>query len=894
MKVPQKLILSLLIIYVITGTAGYVIYSLNNSNEVTTQEKEADWEIIQEKENASNKSTFVSTSNLKIGIVLLFAAFVSTIIISLFFTSRLSGAICKLDQSIADMDIWEPKEFVKVKGNNEIVNLVNTLNRSVENCKLKNNQTEDTLLKYKIIIDNISDLAYICDANGNIIFVNNVFEKLTGQKPNDFIGKPFTPLFDSDVLEKAVDAYTKRLSGEINPVELRFRNTNKICEYKSIPLRNGKSDIIGVVGIARDITSQKEAQKKAALAQFFLNHLLDSVFWINKDARIINVNKVASTILEYSKDELLALTFHTIDKTLKTENWPKDWERLKEEKHYVFESIHVTKKGMEFPVEITFNCQLFEGDEYILALVRDITERRRSEEKLRISEARLKEAQSVAHLGSWNWNMLNDEIEATDELFNICGIDKSKLRTFSDSMNTIHKDDRRGVQAFVKNLLRNGISSETASGIEHRIVRPDGTERIVYERVKVKYNDQKIPESLVGTVQDITERSKMQTEILRAQKLESVGVLAGGIAHDFNNILTVILGNVNLATVHTKSNEKVCNILNNVEKACLRARDLTLQLLTFSKGGEPVKKVTPVSSLVNYSVEIAIKGSNVKPEVIIDPDLWTANVDEGQINQVINNLLINAQQAMPDGGILTIEARNIDEQESKHIAMLSPEKYICISVMDRGTGIPKNIIAKIFDPYFTTKETGSGLGLASSYSIVRNHGGIIKVKSKEKKGTTFYVYLPASEAPTPKRDIEKINDLSGSGRILLMEDEEMIRDMVQTMLTSIGYYTVCICNGDELLSTYKDAADAKEPFDAVIMDLTIPGGMGGKEAIKKLLELDPEAKSIVYSGYSNDPILANYSRYGYKGVIHKPFVIDEINDVLKDVLTAGKSVKCKV
>ena len=886
MKVPLKLILSLLIIYVITGTAGYVIYSLNKADKVIIQEKESDWGIIPEKENSRNNSTLITTSNLKIVIALTFAALVFTIITSIFFTRHLSGAICKLNHAITNMDIGEPNEVVKVNGNIEISKLVSTLNKSVESFKLKNKQAEDILLKYKIIIDNISDLAYICDANGNIIFVNNVFEKLTGKKPEDFIGKPFTPLFDTEVLEQAVDAYTKRLSGEIKPVELRFRNTNKICEYKSIPLRNEKSDIIGVVGIARDITNQKEAQKKSILAQFFLNHLLDSVFWINKDARIINANKAATTILGYSKDELVTLTFHTIDKTLIIEEWEKDWERLKEKKHSVFESRHVTKDGIEFPVEITFNYQLFEGEEYNLAFVHDITERKRSEEKLRISEARLNEAQSVAHLGSWNWNMLDDKLEATAEHFNICGLDKNKVLTFKDSMNAVHKDDRRSVQAFVKNLLSNDTCDEFPSEIEHRIVRPDGTVRIVYERVKVKYNYQHIPESLVGTLQDITERSKMQTEILRAQKLESVGVLAGGIAHDFNNILTVILGNVNLAMVHTKSNEKVCKTLNNVEKACLRARDLTLQLLTFSKGGEPVKKVTPVSSLVNYSVEIALKGSNVKPKVIIDPDLWTANVDEGQINQVINNLLINAQQAMPNGGTLTIEARNINKQVSKQIAMLSPEKYICISIKDKGTGIPKSIIAKIFDPYFTTKETGSGLGLASSYSIIRNHGGIIKVKSEEKKGTTFFVYLPASEAPTPKSKTGKKSNLSGSGRILLMDDEEMIRDMVQTMLTSIGYYTVCICNGDELLATYKDAADAKKPFDAVIMDLTIPGGMGGKEAIKKLLEFDPAAKSIVYSGYSNDPILSDYRKYGYKGVIHKPFVINEINDVLKSVLNS--------
>ncbi|MGR3318353.1 MAG: PAS domain-containing hybrid sensor histidine kinase/response regulator [Candidatus Anammoxibacter sp.] len=389
-----------------------------------------------------------------------------------------------------------------------------------------------------------------------------------------------------------------------------------------------------------------------------------------------------------------------------------------------------------------------------------------------------------------------------------------------------------------------------------------------------------------AVVHDITRRKMLENESLKVQKLESVGVLAGGIAHDFNNILTAILGNTNLATILTKSGDrdKALEALSTVERASIRARDLTKQLLTFSRGGEPVKKTVCLTALVKESSSFALRGSNVKCEFSITETLWPVDVDEGQINQVINNIVINAAQSMPQGGTLKINAENITEIEKEHATSLKNQKQIKISFKDQGSGIKKEHLANIFDPYFTTKQTGSGLGLASSYSIIKNHNGLIIAESEPGVGSIFHVYLPASSKEVEKKKETEGQPLVGGGKILIMDDDDAIRDMGSQVLSFIGYEVECAEDGIKAIDMYKKAMDSGNPFDVVIMDLTIPGGMGGKEAIGKLHEIYPKAKAIVFSGYSNDPIMADYEKFGFKGVIGKPFELKAMNDVLQRVI----------
>jgi signal transduction histidine kinase/CheY-like chemotaxis protein len=386
-------------------------------------------------------------------------------------------------------------------------------------------------------------------------------------------------------------------------------------------------------------------------------------------------------------------------------------------------------------------------------------------------------------------------------------------------------------------------------------------------------------------IRDITERRKMEDELLKAQKLESLGVLAGGIAHDFNNLLTAILGNISLAKMFADPETKAFERLGDAEKACERATALTQQLLTFSKGGAPVKKTASIVQIITDSAGFMLRGSNVRCEFNLQKELWAVDVDAGQMSQVINNLIINADQAMPDGGIIAVSAENVTIDGSEALS-LKAGRYICISIRDEGVGIPQEYLAKIFDPYFTTKQRGSGLGLATVYSIIKSHQGHLEVESAEGVGTVFRLYLPASEKEIEQKENAggEETSLHSSGRILVMDDEEIIRDIARETLHHLGYEVDVCRDGVSALALYREALKSGKPYAAVIMDLTIQGGMGGKETMKALLELDPQVKGIVSSGYNNDPILAHFREYGFCGMVSKPYTVKELHDTLHQLL----------
>lgn len=390
---------------------------------------------------------------------------------------------------------------------------------------------------------------------------------------------------------------------------------------------------------------------------------------------------------------------------------------------------------------------------------------------------------------------------------------------------------------------------------------------------------------VMGISRDITKSEQMKEELLRVQRLDAIGTLAGGIAHDFNNILTGILGNISLARMYTDP-EQISERLAEANRACMQARDLIQYLLTFSRGGAPIKKTTSIAKLLKDSANFALCGSNVKCEFSISDDLWPVQIDEAQISQVMNNIVINADQAMPDGGKIRMSASNLILGEG-HNLPLEPGPYVKVSVEDQGIGIYKEHLQKIFDLFFTTKERGRGLGLATSYSIIKKHKGHITVESQVGVGTTFYIYLPASteDIPAQREEFEQ-KPTTGEGRILVMDDERYIRDIVTKMLSSIGYTVTVAVDGNEAIELYEEARNSGNPYDAVILDLTIPGGMGGKETVQKLLEIDPEVKAVVSSGYSNDPIMADFKQYGFRGVITKPYEIKQLSDILHEVITS--------
>jgi PAS domain S-box-containing protein len=394
---------------------------------------------------------------------------------------------------------------------------------------------------------------------------------------------------------------------------------------------------------------------------------------------------------------------------------------------------------------------------------------------------------------------------------------------------------------------------------------------------------------MVVAFRDISDALKMQGERARADKLASLGLLAGGIAHDFNNILMAIMGNVSMARATMPANGPAVAVLSEAEQACVRARQLTWQLSTFSKGGAPVKKTLTLSRILDESARLALRGSRARCTFHIEPELRTVHADDGQLVQVFTNVLINARQAMPHGGAIEIRARNVVERDERweHALRVEAGPYVRVSITDKGIGIPEENLASVFDPYFTTKQQGSGLGLATAHSIIKNHGGYVSVESKLGHGTTMHVNLPASL----DREVEDLADLvapgeAGRGRILVMDDEAAIRTLAVNMLEFLGYKPEVVSNGAAAVERYKRALVKGRPFDAVILDLVVPDGMGGKEAMERLGEIDGKVKAILASGYAQDSTMTDYRELGFTAAIAKPFSLVELSRTLRSVTAA--------
>ena len=399
---------------------------------------------------------------------------------------------------------------------------------------------------------------------------------------------------------------------------------------------------------------------------------------------------------------------------------------------------------------------------------------------------------------------------------------------------------------------------------------------------------------VVLVLRDISDAIRMQAERARADKLSSLGLLAGGIAHDFNDILMAAMGNVSMARVAVPADGVAATALAAAEEACVRARHLTWQLLTFSKGGAPVKKTVAVPQLLQESARILLRGSNTRCEFDIESDLWSVQADDTQLVQVFNNLLINAQQAMPDGGSLSIRAENVVERRHRceYALHAPPGSYVKISVIDTGVGIAREHLGSIFDPYFSTKKGGSGLGLATSHSIVKNHGGFVTVDSTIGSGTAIHVHLPALPEPEPEQVAAAVEPRARQGgRILVMDDEPATRTLIVNMLELLGYRPEAVKVGTAAIERYKEALAKGRPFDAVILDLVVPEGMGGRETMERLGQIDRKVVGILASGYANESMAAECRQLGFKAVIPKPCTMVELSTTLRAVIaTAGSRI----
>ena len=509
----------------------------------------------------------------------------------------------------------------------------------------------------------------------------------------------------------------------------------------------------------------------------------------------------------------------------------------------------------------------------VIAAVMDISEKKRLEEEL-FKEKELFEVTLMS---------IGDGVICTDKEGRVRFINKTaqKLTGWSEEeaigrplrevFHIVNEFTRERCEDPVEKVLRTGKVVGLANNTV--LIAKDGTERILADSgAPIKDKDGNII-GVVLVFRDVTEQRRLEREIARMERLESIGVLAGGIAHDFNNLLMGMLGNISLLKTRTSPDKSEYRYLENLERVVIQARSLSQQLLTFSRGGRPIRKPIDIADLLKKAVRFALSGADIKCDFYIQDGIWKVNGDENQLSQVINNVVINSRQAMPSGGRITVKAENVKVEDES--IPVRKGNYVKITIQDTGIGIPKEYISRLFDPYFTTKQKGSGLGLTVAYSIIKDHEGYITIDSELGKGTTVEIYLPA----VLEKEEEKTLKLERL-KVLVMDDEEIVLSVLKEMLNTLGHEARTASNGEEAIELYK-----KEKFDLVILDLTVPAGMGGQETMERLLEIDPNVRAIVSSGYSNDPIMSEYEKYGFKAVIAKPYGLEELKEAIKKAIS---------
>jgi two-component system, cell cycle sensor histidine kinase and response regulator CckA len=636
-------------------------------------------------------------------------------------------------------------------------------------------QTEEKLRQsealYRSIVESQAEFVDRFLPGGILTYVNPALAKFTGFKAEDLLGSSFYPFIheaDRDDCVKLIES----ISREFPTVEIEgriIRPDGKVrwTHWSQTGVFDEQGTLIEYQALGKDITEQKLAE--IALRESELKYRLlfecagDSISVMDMQGRFLAVNPLACKMLGYTYDELMALSADKID--ARPDEMAANIGKLLENGYYFGETAFIQKNGSIIPISVDARLIVWEEQNAILSICRDITERNQAEQN----------------------------------------------------------------------------------------------------------------------------RIELEKQLLLTQKIESLGVLAGGIAHDFNNILTGIIGNISYARKFIDDSSKASLVLQSAEKAANRASDLSNQLLTFAKGGQPIKEVVAIKHLLQESVSFVLHGSKVSCDIDIPDDILAVDVDYGQISQALNNIIINAIQAMASGGTININVKNIILDESNIIDLL-PGKYIKLIIADKGCGISNEDLKKIFDPYFTTKADGSGLGLATTHSIITKHGGYIGVSSIINEGATFEILLPACDSIEDHRIVvptQKESRGDSGLSVLVMDDEEIIREITQFMLKNLGYHVQTCVDGNEAIAMYKSAENNGKPYSAVIMDLTIPGGMGGKEAAQHILAFDQKASLIVSSGYSNDPVMANYTDFGFSAYLKKPYNEEGLSSALQTGLTAG-------
>ena len=766
--------------------------------------------------------------------------------------------------------------------------------RDITERKRDEEQLRESEEKYKFLIETTKTGYVILGGDGRVIDANAEYVRMSGHdRLADILGRKvveWTAVHDQE--RNAAEVKKCLKAGFVRNLEIDYVQKNGTfipVEINATVMRSGEA--MRIFTVCRDITDRKKVENEIAERGVLLQQILDTssvaIFLVDKAGRITRANKRMAEMFghpmtalvgreyvelvhpaerETGRAKMLALLASEIQLVdLERHYWRKDgtefWGHLAGRRFY---DIHGTELGL-------------------IGVISDVSERKKAEEGLREKERTYRALFESASDGIF----IQDETGFTDcnqrgaEMYRL---PKERLIGRSPAEFAPERQPDGRLSAEVAGERVRAAMNGAPQVFEWQPLRADGS---LFD-VEVTLSRLELGGKLClqAIVRDITARKQLEEERLKTQKLESIGTLAGGIAHDFNNLLQGIFGYISMAKLTIDQRERSLAMLEQAEKALHQSVNLTSQLLTFSKGGKPIKKVIDLRPVIDNAVKFGLSGSRVNYDLSFAADLSAVNADEGQIVQVVQNIVMNAEQAMPEGGTILIAVKNVTAPGQAVPAGLPDGDYVAVAVQDSGVGIPEQYLTKIFDPYFSTKEKGSGLGLATSYSIVKNHEGMIDVASVLGKGSIFTVYLPATYAAldTVGASVSPGCVTGRSCRVLVMDDEPIVRVVAGELLRELGHEAEFAEHGTAAIEKFIQAKAVGRPFDVVILDLTIRGGMGGEEALRKLLEMDPGVKAVVSSGYSDDEVVATHKQHGFRAFLKKPYDMQELSRVLNEVM----------